>query len=387
MNVVFISPYFPFNYFHFCSHLSHLGINVLGIDQMPFDHLHQPLRTSLKDYYRVNDLHNYHELVQACDYFVNRHGPIHRLESHNEHWLHTQAKLASQFQIPGLNNDQIEKVKRKSEMKKVFHSAGLNPAKGDLVPTLDAALQLSSKLGYPVMLKPDIGVGAFGCRKIHHENELKEFFNFKYAQDYLMEEFIHGDIYSFDGLVDRDGQIIFCTSHVYCAGIAEIVQGQLDQYYYSLRELPPELEKIGRETVQAYQVKERFFHFEYFYTHREKHFIPIEVNMRPPGGPTLDMCNYACDIDLYKWWAELIAGDTTKKSFNRKYHCMAICRRYKNSYAHTHDEIMDKGRGLIVHHENAPSLFYATMGDFFYIARSKDLEELFELQRFIQKHR
>ena len=30
--------------------------------------------------------------------------------------------------------------------------------------------------------------------------------------------------------------------------------------------------------------------------------------MRPPGGLTTDMFNYACDIDIYNAWASIIAG-------------------------------------------------------------------------------
>ena len=200
-----------------------------------------------------------------------------------------------------------------------------------------------------------------------------------------MEEFIDGMIWSFDGLADSQGNIVFCTAHIYHAGIAEVVNYQLDTYYYSLRELPPDLEKIGRETVNAYKVKDSFFHMEYFRTHKDEHLIPIEVNMRPPGGLTLDMCNYACDINLYRQWAKIVAGDSTPFYYERKYHCMAINRRFKNTYIHSHQQILDKWHRQIVHHEKVAPIFYGTMGDYCYLARSSDLEELFDLQRFIQK--
>lgn len=385
MNIVFISPNFPGNFQHFCAQLSQIGVNVLGIDQVDYHHIHPMLRSHLKDYYKVTDLHHYHEVEQACDYFIKRHGPIHRVESHNEYWLQTQAKLTTRFQIPGLNHEQIDRIKRKSQMKQVFHTENLSPARGDLVHNLESALDLASHLGYPLMMKPDVGVGASGCCKIHNEMELRDFFKIKSDQDYVMEEFVNGDVFSFDGLTDQEGNLLFYTSHVYCSGIAEIVQQQLDQYYYSLRDIPPDLELIGRKTLQAYQVKERFFHFEFFRTHADKRLVPIEVNMRPPGGATLDMCNYACDIDLYHWWAKMIAGHSHSLSFERKYHTIAISRRYKNQYELSHREVLEKGQGLIVHHDHVPAISYPTMGDYFYLARSPDLQQLSDLQQCIQK--
>lgn len=387
MNVVFLSPHFPLNLYNFCHHLRDKGVNVLGIDQVNYEDLKEPLRLSLKDYYKVSDLHNYHELLQACEYFIGRHGAIHHVESHNEYWLQTQANLATHFQIPGgmIKNDKIESIKRKSHMKKIFQSVGMRPAQGNLVPNFPSALELVEKIGYPVIVKPDIGVGAGGFQKIHNENELNEFFGTKPSQEYIMEEFIEGDVWSFDGLADRQGKILFYTSHVYHKGIAEVVQHQLDTYYYSLKDLPSDLEKIGRETVEAYQVKESFFHMEYFRTHKDGHLVPIEVNIRPPGGLTLDMCNYACDIDLYRQWANMIAGDSTPFYYERKYHCMAITRRFKHTYLHSHQQILDQWHRQIVHHEKTLPVFYATMGDYCYLARSPHLEELFDIQRFIQK--
>ena len=42
---------------------------------------------------------------------------------------------------------------------------------------------------------------------------------------------------------------------------------------------------------------ERFFHAEFFELADGSH-VALEINLRPPGGFTLDMMNYACDVDL-----------------------------------------------------------------------------------------
>ena len=65
------------------------------------------------------------------------------------------------------------------------------------------ALKLANEIGYPMIAKPDIGVGGCGCQKINDEEELRAFFQTP-KQNYLLEEFIEGELISFDGLADRD---------------------------------------------------------------------------------------------------------------------------------------------------------------------------------------
>ena len=79
MNIVFISPHFPQNYYLFCARLRAFGVNVLGIADQPLESLRPELRSVLSDYYQVTDLHRYDELVRAIGYFTYRHGRIDRL--------------------------------------------------------------------------------------------------------------------------------------------------------------------------------------------------------------------------------------------------------------------------------------------------------------------
>ena len=46
--------------------------------------------------------------------------------------------------------------------------------------------------------------------------------------------------------------------------------------------MDPGLEEYGKRMVSAFNVKERFFHFELFNT--EEGYKALEVNIRPPGG-------------------------------------------------------------------------------------------------------
>ena len=196
MNFVFLSPHFPPNYYPFCVQLRNRGANVFGIADAQYGHLRPELKAAITEYYRVDDLHNYDQLLRALGYFTHRYGKIDGLDSQNEYWLETEAQLRTDFNINGLKTDQISSIKRKSLMKKIYQKAGIEVARGKIVRTHRAAQSLISEIGYPVVAKPDIGVGAAKTYKIGNQTELERFFAEKPSVDYFMEEFIQGTIVS-----------------------------------------------------------------------------------------------------------------------------------------------------------------------------------------------
>jgi len=383
MNFVFLSPHFPPNYYQFCVHLYHLGVNVLGIADEPYENLHPELKAVLSEYYHVADMHNYDELLRGLGWFTHRHGKLDRLDSQNEYWLETEARLRSDFNIFGLNNETIARVKRKSLMKEMYARAGVPHADGAVTATLAEARRLVKRIGYPVVAKPDIGVGAARTCKIRNDAELDRFFAQKPPTDYLIESFIRGTIFTFDGLTNREGEPVFYTSHRYSNGVMETVNDAGDVYYYSLREIPADLEEAGRRVLRAYDLRERFFHLEFFRTEEEGRIVALEVNMRPPGGLTTDMFNYANDIDIYHEWAHVVTHNRFTANYERKYHCCYAGRKFARRYAHSHEEILRRFPHQLVHHQTITGLFSAAMGDYGYLFRSPDEEEITAIAAFI----
>lgn len=383
MNFVYLSPHFPPNYFRFCANLRDLGANVLGLADEPYDLLYPDLRNALTEYYWINDLHNYDELIRALGYFTHRYGKIDRIDSLNEYWLETEAQLRTDFNIPGLNSNEIAKVKRKSLMKQTFVKAGVPVARGKVVQSVREAKRLINEIGFPVVAKPDIGVGAAKTYKIHNDHDLNQFFEIKPPLDYIMEEFVDGVICSFDGLTDREGTPVFYTAHQYSQGIMETVNQDMDVYYYSLREIPSDLEDAGRKVLKAFNVRERFFHFEFF-RNKENQIIALEVNMRPPGGLTTDMFNYANDIDIYREWAHIMIHNRFTSEYSRKYHCGYIGRKMNRAYRYSHEQVLAAFGEKVVHHEHVSGIFSAALGNFGYLVRSPDLDEIYEMAEYIQ---
>ena len=384
MNVVFLSPQFPPHYHRFCLGLKAAGANVLGIGDEPYDNLAQEVRTALTEYYRVDDMHNYDDLVRACGFFTHRYGKIDRLDSLNEYWLSTEARLRDDFNIFGVRGREIDFIRRKSRMKDKFREAGVPVARGQIVHTTDDAHSLIRETGYPVIAKPDDGVGAIATYRLNGNQDLAAFFETKPDTDYIMEEFISGTIYSFDGLADRLGNPVFHTAHTFSQGIMETVNEARHLYYYSLCDIPATLEKIGRECLKTFNVRERFFHIEFFQTAIDQ-YVSLEVNMRPPGGYTTDMFNYACDIDIYQIWADLLVHNRTAINYTRNYHCCYASRKFNQRYTHSHEDILARYGTFMVQIESVPGVFSSALGDIGYIFRSKSLDEILEIVRFIHQ--
>jgi len=384
MNIVFLSPHFPPHYFRFCRSLKAAGANVLGIGDEPYDNLSPEVRSALTEYFRIDDMHNYDALVRACGFFTHRYGKIDRLDSLNEYWLSTEARLRDDFNIFGVRGTEIDFIRRKSRMKAKFREAGVPVARGQIVHTVDDAQALIHETGYPVIAKPDDGVGAIATYRLNGNQDLASFFETRPDTDYIMEEFISGTIYSFDGLADRSGNPVFHTAHTFSQGIMETVNEASHLYYYSLRDIPASLEKIGRECLRAFNVRERFFHIEFFQTAADQ-YVSLEVNMRPPGGYTTDMFNYACDIDIYRIWAELLVHNRKAVNYTRDFHCCYASRKFNQHYAHSHEDILARYGSYMVQIESVPGVFSSALGDIGYIFRSKNLDQIMEICRFIHQ--
>jgi hypothetical protein len=383
MNIVFISPHYPPNFVNFSLQLKRLGARVLGLADEAYENFPSELRWALTEYYQVDSLSNYDQLIRALGYFTHRFGKIDRLDSLNEFWLETEAKLRTDFNIFGIKTHDIMKIKRKSEMKKIFKQVNVQVAAGVKPKNDKAAFEFAAQVGYPLVAKPDIGVGANATYKIHHDIELQQYLE-KKLPDYILEEFIDGAICSFDGLTDKNGNIVFYTSHIYQRGVMETVNERSDIYYYSLREVPPDLELIGRKTVKAFEVRERFFHFEFF-RKPDNSLIALEVNIRPPGGLTTDMMNFANDIDVYREWANILINNRFDPIYTRPYHVCYASRRFQFNYVHSHDEIMGKYGHLIPNHQEILGAWSVALGNYGYLIRSEDLDEAIAVANFIQE--
>ncbi|AWI51118.1 carboxylate--amine ligase [Actinobacillus porcitonsillarum] len=386
MNFVMISPHFPANFETFAVRLRESGFNTLGIADTPYEQLSEGLRNSLTEYYRVDNMEDYEQVYRAVGYFAHKYGRIDRVESHNEYWLELDAKLRTDFNVSGYKNEDMLAIKTKAQMKEVFHKAGLKVAKGRVFKDDEDARKLAKELKFPVIIKPNSGVGASDTYKIKSADELEAFFGYKNAHvEYIMEEFIEGDIVTFDGLTDKDGNIVFYSSLEYSEVVLDTVEKDNDMFYYVPREIKQDLVKLGEKCVEAFKVRERFFHFEYFRVKKTGELMPLEINCRPPGGLTIDMWNYANDFDVFKEYANIVKENKFYSNITHPWNVVYISRKANKNYKHSIDEVCQKYAGNIISVQTVPGVFAKIMGEHGILARTETMEQMHEIVRFAQE--
>jgi biotin carboxylase len=383
MNFVMISPHFPTNFEPFAHRLAEAGFRTLGISDTPYHELSESLRNHLTDYYKVDDMESYDQVYRAVAFFAHKYGRVDRIESHNEYWLELDAKLRTDFNVFGYKNKDMLSVKTKSQMKKIFRAHDLKVAKGRVFYGSDDARDLASELGFPVIVKPNSGVGASDTYKIKSATELEDFFNYQTdGVDYIMEEFIDGDIVTFDGLTDHEGRIVFYSSLEYSEAVLDTVEKDGDMFYYVPRDISEELVKLGKICVKAFNVKERFFHFEFFRVKETKELIALEVNCRPPGGLTIDMWNYSNDFDVFKEYANIVKYNHFESEITRPYNVVYISRKANQHYANSIDSVVEKYNDNIISIQSVPGVFAKIMGEVGILARTGSIDDMRDIIQF-----
>ncbi len=384
-NVIFISPNYPTNYWQFCRELKNNGLNVLGIGDQPYDELTPDQKVSLTEYYKVNSLESYDEVYRAVAFFSFKYGRIDFIESNNEYWLEQDAMLRTDFNIKsGFQTDDLPRIKYKSKMKEYYGKAGVPVARYHLVDTVEGCKPFIEKVGYPVIVKPDNGVGASHTYKLENDEDLDVFFDEKEPDvEYIMEEFINAEINSYDAIFDSKGDPIFETGNCTPISIMDSVNYGDDAIFYIEKNLADDTRKFGRATAKSFGVKSRFVHFEFFRLlsdhegiGKKGELMALEVNMRPCGGFTPDMINYARDTDVYKIWADMVAFDKTEKEIGGYHYCgYAGLRDYKD-YVMSHEDIMKKYSKNIRMTTRLAEALSAAMGNQVYLAVFDTKEEL-----------
>ena len=196
-----------------------------------------------------------------------------------------------------------------------------------------------------------------------------------------------------DGVQDSLGLPVYCASFSETDSLMDVVNENKDTWYYVKKEVEPDLLEAGVKTLLSFGTKSRYFHLEFFRANSDKEgrwkkgeILGLEVNMRPAGGYTPDMENFAGGVDLYQIYADSIVGkkDPSLLSKPRKY-CAYAAKRKEYEYEHTEEEIQEKYQSVMKMEGEIPLGLQSDLGDHFYIAVFDTYEEVQQFAYFILK--
>ena len=383
-NFIFISPEFPKFHYKFCDKLKKNGITVLGVSSTPKDELKEELLTCLSDYYQVSSLDNYDEVMRAVAFFTYKYGKIDWIESNSSNYLELDSKLRKDFNITtGVDSDTVGKYISRDDMKQCYRKAHISTLRYAPVTTINKAKLFIERVGYPIVIKPDLMKKSYKHYEINNEKELYNFFeNIDSKEKYIMEELIEGNIITYDGICNSKGEVLMEACHIAPSIMNEI--NNEDMSYYTNIKVSNRLSAAGKKVIKGFDIKSRFFHLEFIKLNQTKRglgkagrYVALEADVRPAGGYTADMINYANGVDIYQLWADMIAFDEIRHSYEEnKNYCVCASRRDNKNYLHTKDEIITEYGNYIVMNERLPEPFSNSMGNEIYAARLQTMKQL-----------
>ena len=400
MNFVFISPQFPSSYWQFCDRLSKRGVTVLGIGDTPYDRLADEVKSSLAEYYWVSSLENYDEVSRAVAFLMWKYGRIDWIESNNEHWLGLDARLRSDFNVgTGPDSFEAQVLTSKADMKVYYARAGVPSARQTRLRGRENAVAFAegtpsrAGVGWPIIAKPERGVGSLGVRRLDDVEALDAFLRAWDGSDYLLEECVSGTIVAYDAIVDSHGEPVFENMDVFPPSMLDVATDGLDLTYMTLPTVDPNLARVGRRCIESFALRSRFVHLEFFRLDHDMEglgragdYVGLEVNVRPPGGLTPDMMNFAHSCDVYDIWAAMVCEDGCSwRDEGDPYWCIYASRRNGRPYAHSHDEVRTAFGGSLLIDKPVPGALAGEMGDHLYIARFETEGQAQEFARFVQE--
>ena len=397
MNFVFVSPQFPEVYWQFCAALRRNGARVLGIGDAPYEGLLPELRASLDEYYYVTDLGDYDQVYRAVAYFSYRWGRVDWIESNNEHWLAQDARLREDFNIAhGPRPAEVARWQSKAAQKGLYAAAGVPSARQTCLTTFDETRWFIGEMGhFPVFAKPEVGVGACGTRILTCDDDLRELICDHGGEPYVVEQLVEGELCSWDAVLDSRGEPLFENQEEFPPSMARVVDERLDMAYLSRPDVDPELSRLGRATVRAFGLASRFVHLEFFRLTHDRpglgsagDYVGLEVNVRPPGGSTPEMMNYAHATDVYQIWADMICFDERRvEPGGTDAFCVYASRRDEHAYAHDHAEVLGRFGDAIVSHGRVPDALSDDLGNYQYTARLVTRERVARFVGFVHERR
>jgi biotin carboxylase len=331
MNVLFLSPGYPPEMPKFVRGLAQTGAWVIGLGDQPRDALPREAREALAGYVQGPGFADEEALVGKARE-IAQHVRIDRVISMWEPLMIVAARVREALDVPGMTVAETVPFRDKEEMKRVLDAAGIRtPRHARALSIADVRQAIGDLTGYPAILKPIAGAGSQDTFRVDDDAALEAVLpRLARVPEVSVEEFVDGEEFTFDTVCGA-GQVLY---HNICwyrprplvARTLEWVSPQT----VALRD--PEAadlaggRALGHAVLEAMRFREGFTHMEW-YRKADGEVVFGEIAARPPGAFTVDLMNYASDIDLFKGWAEAVVHGRFSQPITRKYNAISIFKR------------------------------------------------------------
>ncbi len=345
MNVLMVSPGYPTEINYFTRGLAVHGARVFGIGDQPEGELPQIVREHLAGYLRVASLLDDDAVVKQVREWKAAQ-PLNQVECLWEPGVILAARLREGLGVPGQDVAQATLFRDKDAMKQAVAAAGIRTPKHQRATTAAECQRAAEQIGFPVIVKPIAGAGSADTFQVNSRLELDAVLaRVGHVREVNVEEFIDAVEYTFDTICIK-GKIAYWNICLYRPRPLTARQEEwISPQTVVLRDVDADHlaggREMGRAVIKALGFQTGFTHMEW-YRKANGETVFGEIAARPPGARTVDVMNYASDIDLYTAWAEAVLHRRFSTKLERRYNAAIIFKRARGAGHIRHIEGLDR---------------------------------------------
>lgn len=321
-HVAFVAPHFLENTLRYVSAFASLDdVTLSVISEDPESGLPPVLRRRVPGHYRVRSVGDAGQLAQALRGLQHGVGKVDRLTGALEQLQLPMAEARELAGVPGLKAAIARRFRDKDVMKDVLRAKRVPVAASRLVHSIGELRSFVGEVGFPVIVKPQAGVGSRSTHRLEDEAALESLASSALSpradQPLQAEQFIRGREFTCE-TVSIHGTPVWRSGTRYFPGPLEVLETPWIQYCVLL---PKEVESpwtefapINTAALDALWGDERqvagtaLTHMEWFAAEPKGLYVS-EVGARPPGVQIMPLMSLAHEVDFIAKWAELISFD------------------------------------------------------------------------------
>lgn len=265
-------------------------------------------REHIDEFFHMPDLGKRPDILHAIAYLArDRH--IDLITALDDFDVDTAAHLREHFRLPGMGDSLVRNFRDKLAMRTTARNAGLRVPEFTGVFNYDDLREFMARVAPPWLLKPRSEASSMGIKKINQPDELWPILESlgDQASFFVMEQFVPGDVYHVDGLVDN-GEGLFSMANKYGQPPLSVYSGGGVFITRSLDRASDEsraLVEFNRQVLKAMGLVRGATHSEYIKSQADGRLYFLENAARVGGANIAECVDYATGVNLWREWARI----------------------------------------------------------------------------------
>ncbi|MEJ7596355.1 MAG: ATP-grasp domain-containing protein [Kofleriaceae bacterium] len=319
-HVVFVAPRFLETTNRYVRAFARLDGITLSLISSDHSHAIPPgLRARVAGHYRVDDCLSAEQLIVALRAITGSIGPVDRLVGVLEQLQLPMAAARDALGIEGLTTAIARNFRDKDRMKEVLRGANVPVARSTLARSRDQIAAFIDEVGYPVIVKPQTGLGSRGTSRVESAADLVAVPTPTPDQPLQVEEFVRAREHTCETVTVR-GVPVWRSGTRYFPSPLEVLETPWIQYSVLLPREVDDPTWTAFHPVNTAALAALFgdqagtaagtalTHMEWF-LREDGSALVNEVGVRPPGVQIMPLMGIAHETDLFADWARLMALD------------------------------------------------------------------------------